>query len=125
MSSQPSTRKAGEMPLPVPVARRLVHRRTIVCEGFERADGLTEIDARVVDTRTAPVHLEAGDLPPGEALHAMAVRLTLDDTLTLKDVHAVTDAGPFRICGAIAPSFSALAGQSLAKGFGKAVREMF
>ena len=113
------------MPLPAPVARRLVHRRVIVCEGFERADGLTEVDARILDTRTTPVHLQAGVLAPGEALHAMAVRLTVDDTLTLKDVQATTEAGPFRICGAIAPNFSSLAGQSLARGFGKTVRDMF
>jgi hypothetical protein len=113
------------MPLPAPVGRRLVHRRVIVCEGFARADGLTEVDARVLDTRTAPVTLQSGVLPPGKALHAMAVRLTVDDTLTLKDVHAVTDAAPFRICGAIAPDFSALAGKSLARGFGKTVRDMF
>jgi hypothetical protein len=113
------------MPLPAPVTRRLVHRRTIVCEGFERADGLTDVDARILDTRTTPVHLQAGVLPPGEPLHQMAVRLTVDDTLILKEVHAVTEAGPFRICGTIAPGFSALAGQSLARGFGKTVRDMF
>jgi hypothetical protein len=113
------------MPLPASSPRRLVHRRTIVCEGFERADGLIEVDARILDTRTAPVQLQAGVLPPGEALHQMAVRLTVDDMLTLKEVHAVTEAGPFRICSAIAPNFSALAGQSLARGFGKTVRDMF
>ena len=56
------------MPLPAPAARRLVHRRVIVCEGYERADGLTDVDARVLDTRTAPVHLQAGTLPPGDPI---------------------------------------------------------
>ena len=113
------------MPLPAPVARRLVHRRRIVCQGFVRDDGLIDVDAHVVDVRTAPVKLQTGVLPPGEALHEMAVRLSVDEQLVLKDVQAVTLAAPFRICGAIAPSFSALVGQSLARGFGKTVRDMF
>jgi hypothetical protein len=40
------------MPLPAPaVDRSASHTRQIVCEGFERADGLYDIDGWLTDTK--------------------------------------------------------------------------
>jgi hypothetical protein len=113
------------MPLPPPAPRRLVHRRTVVCRGYERADGLFDIDATIEDMKAVPQVLADPVIPAGEPVHGMAVRLTIDEALTIKETQAVIDHAPFRICAAIAPSFTRLTGQSILKGFSKSVRELF
>ena len=40
------------MGLPSPAPRRHLHTRSILCEGFLRDDGLYDIEARIVDTKT-------------------------------------------------------------------------
>ncbi len=112
------------MPLPTPtVGRRLLHKRTITCCGYERRGGLWDIDGWMTDVKTAPLSVpDRGTIPPGEPLHGMGIRLTIDESLTIMDIVAVTDFAPYRICPAITPSFKNLIGLSLAKGFAKNVR---
>ena len=40
------------MPLTNPAPRKLMHTRAIDCKGYERADGLWDIEAHLVDTKT-------------------------------------------------------------------------
>lgn len=112
------------MPLPPPVARKLLHRRTVVCRGYERADGALDVDSTITDIKARGTPLADHPVGPGEPVHGMALRLTVDETLTVKDVIAVTDHSPFSICGSITPSFRKLIGLKLVSGFTKAVREL-
>ena len=40
------------MPLENPVKRECLHSRNIVCNGFLRNDGLWDIEARLIDTKS-------------------------------------------------------------------------
>jgi hypothetical protein len=112
------------MPLPEPVARTLIHRRDVICRGFRRDDGLWDIEGRLTDSKTYPFHNELrGTLEPGEPVHDMWLRLTIDDELVVRAVCAVTDAAPFAICPAIGPAFAKLEGLRLGPGFRRAVQE--
>src|SRR3970282_2145791 len=55
------------MPLPNPAPRRLMHTRAIECTGYERDDGLWDIEAHLTDTKT-PAHTRhhgvCGDITP-------------------------------------------------------------
>ena len=78
--------------LPDPVARRPVHTRRISFEGFLREDDLWDIDCTLSDTKSVPIPMrERGVLPAGEPIHHMRVRLTVDDTLTIRT--RITNAG--------------------------------
>jgi hypothetical protein len=107
------------MSLSPPEARTPVHHRRIDCTGYRRDDGLWDIEARLVDTKTYDFanHDRGGSIRAGEPLHEMALRVTIDTDFLIHRVEAVTDHGPFRVCGAIAPSFSELAGLRIGKGF--------
>lgn len=115
------------MPLSPPAPRDLLHRRTIECQGYRRADGLWDIEARLLDTKTYAFENtdRGGVIQPGEPLHEMLVRVTIDDDFLIRSVEAVTEAGPFAPCGAVAPAFSALAGLRIGKGFNAEVRRRF
>ena len=94
------------MPLPESPARTELHIRRIEMRGYRRDDGLFEIDGRVVDTKTYPVHGNGSrnDTPAGAPIHDMWVRLVVDEDLLVKDLLAVTDASPFDVCReAVAP----------------------
>ncbi|MFO1081964.1 MAG: DUF2889 domain-containing protein [Reyranellaceae bacterium] len=112
------------MPLSPPVGRQHLHTRRVTCQGFFRDDGLWDIEGRITDEKTY-VHGNEwrGPLQPGDFVHDMSIRLTVDHKFTIVDVEAVTDSSPYPICGGIAPDFKKLIGLRIGGGFHRAVRE--
>ena len=95
------------MPLSPPVGRQHLHTRRVTCQGFFREDGLWDIEGRITDTKTYAHSNEwRGPLKPGDFVHDMSIRLTLDHRFTIVDVEAVTDKSPYQICGNVAPDFT-------------------
>jgi hypothetical protein len=112
------------MPLSPPVGRQHLHTRRVVCQGFFRDDGLWDIEGRITDEKTYEHANEwRGPLKPGDFVHDMSIRLTIDHHFTIVDVEAVTDKSPYRMCGDIAPDFKKLIGLRIGGGFHRAVRE--
>jgi hypothetical protein len=111
------------MPLSPPVGRQLLHTRRVTCQGFFREDGLWDIEGRITDEKTYEHANEwRGALKPGDFVHDMSIRLTLDDKFTIVDVEAVTDKSPYRICGEVASDFRKLIGLRIGGGFHREVR---
>lgn len=107
------------MPLSPPdVTRDHLHTRHVTCQGFRRADGLWDIEGRITDVKTYGFRNEdRGEIVPGDPIHDMWVRLTLDDRLVVQAVEAVTDKSPYHLCGDITPNFSRLIGLRIAPGW--------
>ncbi|MGE0713960.1 MAG: DUF2889 domain-containing protein [Alphaproteobacteria bacterium] len=113
------------MPLSAPAPRAHIHTRRVECRGYRRDDGMWDIEGHLVDTKTYPFESSTrGELRPGEAIHDMWVRLTIDDELTVRAVEAVTDESPFDICPAITPNFQRLVGLSIKSGWTQQVRNL-
>ncbi len=111
------------MPLSEPTARTPVHDRDISCRGFQRPDGLFDLEAHLVDSKHYAFHNRArGEVQAGEPVHEMWLRITIDETLVIHAVEAVTDAGPFQICPAVVPRFQALVGCRIGRGWSRTVR---
>jgi len=113
------------MPLSQPVARTLRHTRTIECKGYEREDGLWDIEAHLVDTKTYLHTRRMGgrERQPGEPIHNMWIRMTIDLDMKIHEVEAATDDGPYPICGNIVGNFKTLAGVTIGPGWRKAIAE--
>lgn len=110
------------MALPEPSARTPLHTRKITFEGFARADGLFDIDAELVDSKSAPIRMhERGLLPAGGAIHHMRVRVTVDDTLTIRAIVTAMDAAPFGNCQNAVDPVQKLVGATLGAGWRKAI----
>jgi hypothetical protein len=110
------------MPLPAPAPRSPVHTREIVCAGFRRADGLWDIEARLIDRKAYAVANDHRSIDAGAPFHEMALRVTVDDTLLIHAVEACIDAGPHRICPFVTASFQGLVGLRIEAGFGAELR---
>jgi hypothetical protein len=112
------------MPLPKSTPRKLLHTRVIQLRGYEREDGLIDIEAHMTDTKPYTFsNIERGTIPAGDPLHEMWLRLTIDQSLTIQAVQAAMDSTPHSVCPAIIPNFQRLVGISIAKGFLKAAAQ--
>jgi len=112
------------MPLSSPAERELLHLRDIELRGYRRADGLFDIEAHLRDTKTYPFSNEArGEVKPGEPLHGMWLRLTVDESMQVVACEASSDHTPYAICPQAAPNFARLAGLKIGPGFNRAVAE--
>ncbi|GLR68887.1 hypothetical protein GCM10010909_35690 [Acidocella aquatica] len=112
------------MPLSRATPRKLLHQRDIQLRGYERADGLVDIEARILDTKTYSWgNQDRSGIQAGEALHDMWVRVTIDHHMVIQACEASMDATPYNVCGGAAASFGRLNGMKLGKGFIKAAME--
>ena len=110
--------------LPRPAPRRHLHTRTIQCEGYERDDGLFDIEARIVDTKTYEAEEPfRGRRPAGAPVHDMQLRLTLDKGMTVRAIEVTTNHAPYDVCPSVAPGYQALIGAKVGGGWRKAVAE--
>jgi len=109
-----------------PVKRALLHRRDIRCEGYEREDGLWDIEASLLDIRSSPVPLPFGStLAPNEPLHQMGLRITVDRDAIIRAIEALTAHGPSPECRDIAGAYRQLLGLRIGTGFSAEVKRLF
>ena len=112
------------MPLPAAVARKLIHTREIRCMGFERDDGLWDIEGVITDVKAYSFdNQDRGTIAAGTPLHEMRVRITVDDDFVVKDIAASTEYSPFTICPDIADGVKSLIGERVAAGWTRMVQE--
>lgn len=112
------------MPLSPPVAREAIHTRRYAFEAFRREDGLWDIDAQLVDSKSYGFDNEhRGRVEAGEPIHGMWLRLTIDEDFLVKNIEAVSDHTPFAICPAITPNFRKIVGLRIGPGWRQKVRE--
>jgi hypothetical protein len=112
------------MSLPPAVPRRHLHTRAIDCQGYLRDDGMFDIEARIVDTKTYAIDEPyRGHRPAGAPVHDMRLRLTLDADMTVIDIQVATEHSPYDTCRTVAPAFAKLIGARVGGGWRKAVNE--
>lgn len=112
------------MPLSPPAPRKPLHTRHIEMVGYEREDGLFDVEAHLVDTKTYSfTNQDRGEVTPGVPLHEMLARMTLTADMEITAFEAATDFSPYSICPQAAPNFARLAGLRIGRGFVKAANE--
>lgn len=108
----------------VPPTRRELHFRRIDMRGFQRDDGLFEVEGRVTDSKTHEfVHPEPGrTVPAGDYIHDMGVRLVFDEDMVVHDVHTFTDSAPYAACPEGGRALQSIKGLRIAGGWSREVR---
>ena len=107
------------MPLPPSGSREELHLRRIDLRGYQREDGMFEIDAHMVDTKSHPFQRwgEAAPASPGTALHDMWVRIVVDPDFVVRDIVAVTDASPYSACPEATAAMAVMKGERIGAGW--------
>ena len=114
------------MPLTAPAApRHPLHHRNIRVRGYKRDDGLFDIEGHLDDTKDVEFKLATGQRKAGEPIHSMWLRLTIDQTLTIVDAEAASDAMPYvGYCDRITPDYKKLIGVAIRPGFANRVKQL-
>ena len=109
------------MPLTAAATRQLAHTRVVTCHGYQRDDGLWDIEGRIVDTK--PYRFKNRDrggwIETDEPLHDMSIRLTINLELEVIDVDAAIDGSPYTYCKSVVNVARNLIGLRIAPGWMK------
>jgi len=86
-----------------------------------------DIDAELIDTKSYDYPKRNGTIQTaGQPFHHMHLRITFDQTFTIRSAMATYDAAPYAFeCTSIAPAYGDLVGMNLLKGFRQRVKERF
>jgi len=107
------------VPLTAAATRKLAHTRVVTCHGYQRDDGLWDIEGRIIDTK--PYRFKNRDrggwIEADEALHDMSIRLTINLELEVIDVDAVIDGSPYNYCKSVSTVARNLIGLKIAPGW--------
>ena len=105
-------------------SRHRLHTRRITYEGFQRDDGLFDIEGRIVDVKDQDFRLLSGLRSAGEPVHDMSVRVTIDRGYTVHDIEAQSDRVPYPGgCDTIGSDYKVLIGANLMKGCRKRLHD--
>lgn len=113
------------MTLPQAAAtRQLKHRRQIDVQVFARDDGLWEVDAVLVDTKTRDIRMSEGERPAGTPIHEMLLRLVVNAQLDIVEAGSETRWMPYTgQCNEHEAVYTRLVGLNLLQDFRKKLRE--
>ena len=85
---------------------------------------MVDIEAHLTDTKTYGFPSEhRGQVGPGDPIHGMWVRMTINEDMLIVACEAASDHTPFAVCTGATPAFANLAGLSIGPGFNRAVNE--
>ena len=108
------------------VERALSHSRSIECCGYKRSDGLWDIEAHLIDTKAFALTTPGrGQIEPGEALHRMTFRMTIDSEFLVYAVDLSMDKTPYLGCPSIVAAYQGLVGLRIGAGWTRKIRELF
>jgi len=110
------------MALSPPKPRQPFHTRQVTFNGYRRDDGLWDIEAELLDTKSrAWPSYEQGVQPPGTPIHHMMARLTLDDNFVVVIIEAAMQSTPFDECTGVLDGLQKLVGARVASGWRKSI----
>lgn len=110
------------MSLPPPDERTPSHTRSISYECFRRADGAWDIDIRLTDVKAFTFNdLERPPVRPGEFVHDIAARVTVDTAMNVLRIETSMDAVPYSLCDNGALGAQQLVGANVARGWREAL----
>ena len=113
------------MPLSVPFPRKASHIRRVTYQGYEREDGLWDMEAELHDSKAhdMPSFRHQGVRLAGDPIHHMWLRVTIDRQLVVHAIEAAMDAHPLQDCPQARPALPGMVGACMARGWRQAIAQ--
>jgi hypothetical protein len=95
-----------------------MHTRRVTYQGFQREDGLWDIEGELHDSKPFDFHIEGErEWKGGEPVHHMRIRVTFDDAMVIRAIDVAMDAFPHQPCPQALPPMQRMVGEVLGKGW--------
>ncbi|MEO0048088.1 MAG: hypothetical protein RLZZ410_1047 [Pseudomonadota bacterium] len=108
------------------VPRQLIHTRKISADIFLREDGLWDIEASLLDTKSKDFPLSSGVRSKGQPIHNMTLCVTIDKEFNVLHAKVKAKNVPYLgHCEKIEPDYEKLVGLNLVRGFRSAIKDLF
>ena len=114
------------MPLSPPAPRTLKHVRRVNYQGFERDDGLWDIEGELHDSKAydATSFRDPNQQRlAGEAIHHMWLRVTVNRQLVVQAIDVAMDSHPLKGCTEAQAALQQMVGCSMARGWRQAIQK--
>ena len=113
------------MPLSSPAPRTARHVRRVTYQGYEREDGLWDIEGELHDSK--PQDLPSLRYPDGvrragEPIHHLWLRVTVDRDLVVRAIESAMDAHPLAGCTQAQCALQTMVGCSMARGWRQSIQ---
>lgn len=103
-----------------------LHHRSVDYRSWVHEDGALEIEGRLVDAKAYDTRVGFDrELPAGEPVHDMTIRLMIEPDRRIREIHLRMDSSPFDVCPEIIRHFETLRGTSMGKGWNALLNERF
>ncbi|WP_350295107.1 DUF2889 domain-containing protein [Limnohabitans sp. Rim8] len=113
-----------QLALSPPSPRKLSHTRTVVYQGYDREDGLWDIEAELTDVKTYDFKVPNERLfPANEPIHRLKIRVTLDSRLVIQDIATSMDSIPHPECSGAPHGMHKLIGCTMGPGWRKVINQ--
>jgi hypothetical protein len=110
--------------LPTAVARKPLHHRHVHYAGFEREDGLFDIEASLLDTKTEAFEIDGeGPRQAGEPIHGMHLRVVIDAQFVVQDIEVAMAQVPHGECLSAQAPMRRMVGCCMRQGWRQAISE--
>lgn len=107
-----------------PESRIPLHTRQVLYQVYARPDGLWDVEGTLRDTKEVRVErLSLPALMPGDTVHHMHVRVTVDDGLQITAIEAHMHVTPFGECQQASVPLQRLVGRRLGRGWRRALED--
>ena len=111
------------MPLPPAQPRTPCHTRDVVYRGFQREDRLWDIEAEMRDTKTHPMVIPGeGIWQPGEPIHRLSIRVTIDTGFVVRAIAVAMDDVPHPECPTAQAPMQKMIGCTMGPGWRHAIQ---
>ena len=114
------------MPLSPPAPRTLKHVRRVNYQGFERDDGLWDIEGELHDSKAydaTSFRDPTKQRLAGEAIHHMWLRVTVNRQLVVHAIDVAMDSHPLKGCTEAQAALQRMVGCSMARGWRQAIQK--
>ncbi len=103
------------------VQRKRIHTRKISYECYLRSDDLWDIEGSLIDTKDYPFEIYGVSVRKGEPMHDIRVRLTVDESYTVRAIEAEMNSIPFGTCRDAMDPLQEFVGEKLGPGWGRVI----
>ncbi|MDF0750828.1 DUF2889 domain-containing protein [Marinobacter sp. 71-i] len=114
--------KEIDVPLPPAEKRKLLHTRRVIYRGYEREDGLWDIEGELLDTKTHPLTIpNERTLQIGEPIHGMLIRVTINAEMVVHGIDVAMNNVPHGPCRQAMAPMQLMIGSKMGPGWRKAI----